>query len=846
MKQDADKHLKRLWHVALALAVLAAAWALWVLLRTPSEAASAVLLGYSLERLVLAVAVLLPGLVFAALTIITWRQSSRLEGWIARLQARLQSTALFWALFVTAILLALACWVLIFLPDLRAADILPALAPYLPRLQALLGFGLALSALAALLLPATRYGLDHVEGQPGLWRSAGFFAGLMLLVAIIMLSSGLGLGYDITEYNAPGAPLLASQAFIAVALAVLFAALAMALARRLGARWVDIGLFLLVWAAAAALWQAQPFDPNYYASPPVPPNGEMYPLSDAFNHDVIANNALIGEDFRFGGLRAIRKPLYTMLLAGLHTLADADYAGIVAWQVIVLALFPAAVFAIGQRLGGRIAGLAAAGFIIFREANAIRLGAVVNLSHAKLLMADLPAALGLALLALAAFHWLRRRPGSGVAALAVGGLMGALMLLRSQQLTLIPLLALLALLALRAAGLEWRALLVRLLLFFVGVGLVAGPWLLRNKSLTGEWIVEQSTAASFLAQRYSAAPDSIQVAFLPGESEGEYYARHMATVKDYMASHPGEVLAFAADNYARNLYINAMPLPLSFELRDTESHVRELAYWPSWDGRLAAESLLPFALGMGLMALGLAAAWRRHGWAGLAPLVILLGFTANLALARVSGWRYNQPVDWIVLLYAALGLSELLRRGMARIGREPQFFEDNPALEVEDALLDERRLAWTAVALLILGSLPLGWEAASNPRYAEVSREQAAATLADADGAEPVLAMLNADELSVLHGAALYPRYYAAGDGVSGTDFFLVTPMDFERLTFFLIGPDPFSAALPVDSIPETLPSGSEVLVFICAEARTRTAAVYSMEDGRLLTTDPAAICAAP
>mgnify|MGYP003329450111 CR=1 FL=1 len=601
-----------------------------------------------------------------------------------------------------------------------------------------------------------------------------------------------------------------------------------------------------MWAVAASLWQAQPFDPNYYASPPVPPNGEMYPLSDAFNHDVIANNALIGEDFRFGGLRAIRKPLCAMLLAGLHTLAGADYAGIVAWQVVLLALFPAVVFALGQRLGRRLAGLAAAGFIIFREANAIQLGAVVNLSHAKLLMADLPAALGLALLALAAFHWLRRRPDSGLAALMVGGLMGALMLLRSQQLTLIPVLALLALLALRVAGLDWRALLIRLTLFFVGVGLVAGPWLLRNKSLTGEWIVEQSTAASFLAQRYSEEPASIQRAFLPGESEGEYYARHMATVKDYMASHPGEVVAFAADNYARNLYINAMPVPLSFELRDPETHVRELAYWPSWDGRLVGESALPFVLGIGLVALGLAAAWRRHGWAGLAPLVILLGFTANLALARVSGWRYNQPVDWIVLLYAALGLAELLRLALARIGRQAVFFEGPLDIERDEAPLDLRRLALSAAALLILGSLPLGWEALSQPEYAEVSRTKAAALLADVDGAEPLLDMLDAGQLSVLHGAALYPRYYAAGEGVSGTDFFLVTPMDFERLTFFLIGPDPFSAALPVDQIPDALPSGSAVLVFICAEARTRTAAVYALEQGVLLTTDPAAVCAAP
>jgi hypothetical protein len=70
--------------------------------------------------------------------------------------------------------------------------------------------------------------------------------------------------------------------------------------------------------------------------------------------------------------------------------------------------------------------------------------------------------------------------------------------------------------------------------------------------------------------------------------------------------------------------------------------------------------------------------------------------------------------------------------------------------------------------------------------------------------------------------------------------------MDFERLTFFLIGPDPFSAALPIDRIPSDLPSGSDVLVFICAEQRTRTAAVYNIAADDLLTIDPAEVCAAP
>ena len=58
--------------------------------------------------------------------------------------------------------------------------------------------------------------------------------------------------------------------------------------------------------------------------------------------------------------------------------------------------------------------------------------------------------------------------------------------------------------------------------------------------------------------------------------------------------------------------------------------------------------------------LGLALAWKKYRWVGLAPLFMDVGFTANLALARVSGWRYNLPIDWVVMLYFAMGLAQML------------------------------------------------------------------------------------------------------------------------------------------------------------------------------------------
>src|SRR5690606_15209241 len=102
---------------------------------------------------------------------------------------------------------------------------------------------------------------------------------------------------------------------------------------------------------------------------------------------------------------------YVMLLAGAHALLGGNYNAITSAQVLVLALLPAVLYLLAARLHSRFAGLLLAGLVIVREVNSIALGGIINLSHAKLLMADLPAALALAAACLAAVAWLRRGPG---------------------------------------------------------------------------------------------------------------------------------------------------------------------------------------------------------------------------------------------------------------------------------------------------------------------------------------------------------------------------------------------------------------------------------------------------
>lgn len=61
-----------------------------------------------------------------------------------------------------------------------------------------------------------------------------------------------------------------------------------------------------------------------------------------------------------------------------------------------------------------------------------------------------------------------------------------------------------------------------------------------------------------------------------------------------------------------------------------------------------------------LLCLGLAGAWKRSRIVGLLPAGVYLGYSFSSAIAGFSGWRFVQPVDFVVLLYVAIGFVECI------------------------------------------------------------------------------------------------------------------------------------------------------------------------------------------
>ena len=803
--------------------------------------------GYSLPRITLALFLFVPSVLFTYFAVKVWLEGGQ-SNWFSNSSKKfVKSNSRFWIFFGFGNLFLFISWVLFFLPEKRAILWFGSFSLYMAVAKPLLLYGMGLSLLVTTNLLAARYGIDLRKLQPdkkNIRLGLLLFLGFLIFVAIVTIS-GIGLGFDASIWNAPGTPVLSSQVFsvlLGASLLMFPFWLETWLQKRVSSKssssfYLDVGLAFFIWLLAAVLWLIQPAASTYYDTQPLPPNYQSYPLSDAFNHDVIANNVLIGEGFRFGGQIAIRRPVYVMFLAGLEALLGANYDAVVVGQVLVLALFPALLYILGTKLHGRLAGALVAGIITFREANSIILGDVINTSHAKLLMADLPSAMMMAGLVLGVFVWMRRDSHNVLGPLLVGGLLGWSIMLRSQSLTLLPFLVLLAFLVW-----GWRSAWRPILLILLGVSLLAGPWIIRNRVQMGQWAIEDAVVSGFLANRYSFTPGAYAMPFLAGESEGDYYARQMAHVRDFTFLNPGYVIGFVADNFIRNQLLNFLAPPLSLQLRDLESHVRELPYWPGWEGELATESYLPLAANLALVSLGIAFAWRRFRWLGLAPLFINIGFTLNLALARVSGWRYNLPIDWTVLLYYAIGIAQIAywillvmnnsfaKRLITTTPRKPI----SKRAQSSPKTFQIRSVLVVIITLGLLGSSFFLIEFLSHPRYSRLSNPEATFLIktseiqnAELEAEREQLAdLLEADLITVLSGRALHPRYYRAGGGEPGREFVLIDPMDFERFTFYLIGPDPASVVLRVASPDIEFPASSDVVVFRCGNTLEAAALV--------------------
>jgi len=586
--------------------------------------------------------------------------------------------------------------------------------------------------------------------------------------------------------------------------------------------WLDVSIFLLIWIVAFMIWIQQPI-PNSYFTPRVrPPNYEVYPYSDARIHDSDSQGILLGEVN--SSQRIIRRPIYALFLAGLHTLGGQGYTTIILLQVLVMAFVPALMYLLVKKIGSRLVGLLLASFTILIEFNTLQVASLTTTSNTKILMTEWPTMLLMVGLVFLLVIWAGRKESGKSYPLIVGGLLGALILLRSQSLVLIPFILITLFFIVNK---KWKTFLSTSLLFGLGVGFLIIPWLFRNWQLIGKITFEDPRYANAIIQRFENQVD--RGGLSQQEALNESNSDLFESAIQYMLKNPFEYTGFVANNFVHNELLDVFIFPVrSLPVTGLLNVIKPVdLFWLNPENSIQTPQVILLLIYLAIIALGMAFAFTRWNIIGYIPLVIHLAYNLSNAASRISGWRFILPVQWVVGFYFCVGLVQLLVWSLLFFGFSFEKIRSSFIFQGEFKQTAEKigrnPLKGIISCFLALGLIGLAIPGVMQiipPRYESQDRViLSKELLADKNWVlvpqikAEVINMLTDDQIIVEKGMAFYPRFYAANDGEPGLSAGTYQFRLYPRFIFFLIGKDRREIMLPMQNSPQYFPNASEVIV---------------------------------
>jgi hypothetical protein len=739
------------WRLYLLLALIQGLVSLALILGSPAESETPVLLGLSPTRLLVGVIILGFLAVLSGLLLESWARPERFRRRVERLASSLNRQKVWWlALLLVGLGFILGCYFITLVPEIDEPFVRGIYERIMPL--ALWFTGMAAQTLALLLF--IRHGSNLLQTRP---RGKPFYVALFVMAATFLawawvVRSVYPLESRVTGWNSLGAPILDIQVLLAwgagVAMLALFWTMQSGATKpswlhKIKPATLDLIVCLLLWFVSVALWQSIPIQSNWFVSQKRPPNNEFYPNSDALQYDLTSQTALVGEGFLFFGMPFVRRPVLAVHHTLLHLIAGQDYQAVAFLQVLALGLLPVMVYLLTRSLHTRVSGVIAAVLVMLREANSIAISGNITTSHAKLLMADLPTALAVVAFVYATVKWLQDIERPNLAGLVAGGLLGIAILLRTETIIFMIALAVISgAILLRRNRLLW---IKHLLVLCLGVLLVISPWVYRNWRITGLIFLDSpifrfdlifqrfrpvstptptalppvesnahpgSVPLLVIAQTPSApATPSPQVTPTPDAGQPEEFVKSVAQqALDFLIANPAQVAGFIFAHYTNSQLQTMLIFPTVFRPVDSltafiahrslidlwydccssQDYVRRMPYWHKWDGVLPSQAIVPIVVNLLLVAAGINETWKRQRWIGLTPLFLLMIYIGSNAVFRNSGGRYIVPVDWVAVLYYSVGLAYLTIVLISKItGREvSQEFQPLP----EPPLAQPRRL----------------------------------------------------------------------------------------------------------------------------------------------------------
>lgn len=678
------------------------------------------------------------------------------------------------------------------------------------------------------------------------WKSAYLTAGFTFVIIffawVLIVWSKIGIVPERTGWAPPGTPILPQQAFIALSVGFFFYLITKHWGWITNLKKTDLAIGIALWLLASFLWLGEPLrDWSYFTAEPTPPNFEIYPYSDAALYDTFAQNYIIGTSIQYG---LIHRPGYAIFLALLHAVIGHHYDSVILVQILFLAVGPIALYFLVSQLGGRPAGIIAALILIFREKNAIALTNIIEVSHSKLFMSDVPTMILTIAFAYFLIHWLQNKENKMYLGVVAGAFLGLAALIRSQSLIMIPIVLLCILMAKRKT---LKLAFIQTAIFLLGVIVIVLPWMLRNHQISGRMVIEyQNAYTTVIASGYTNNPTDIEK--LPNETIEQYDDRMFSMILNYIRENPLEVARFYTAYFVHNEISSIVYLPMSLNFLDARSYVRELNMW-GWNPPFAnpAPKILPlFFITLGIIALGIGIAYQRTKWIGLLPLFIHLGYSLSVVPFKTSGWRFILPVDWILALYFSIGLMHLTLMLFSLFNDIPKKIENKVSTNTQ---LDYRKSIPVLSIFLIMGlAFPLV-EKSIPKKYPELTSNELIQNYFVNDivleNGETITAsalemFLTAEPSStVLYGRALYPSFYQSGEYWGDDSSYPLEIRNISRLQFTIIGPVQRRVYIPLPEAPLSFPHTSDVVVIGCVTNAGIQALIVTVDEAIVINNLP-------
>jgi hypothetical protein len=584
---------------------------------------------------------------------------------------------------------------------------------------------------------------------------------------------------------------------------------------------IDILIFGLLWMFALALWYIQIPGIKGYPSPSV-----SNPDRDSALYEVAVQSLLHG--YGFYGHELVPRPLYLLGLAFIHLFSGNSYPQIVFGQTMVIALMPGILYLLGGKTGNRVVGIVVGLLAIFREYNSLLSSRFGIVSNSRMLMSDVPTTLAICLVTFICVSWLSHRKTGLIWSICSGGVLACSILVRTQTVVLIPVVVIISFFAF-IKDKKFKLWLRDIGLFLIIIAIVITPWIIRNYSIIGSFVLDDPRQTRLAAQRYTDQDTAIQFDIKPGETEEEFSNRLSENISTFIQSNPLKVLEFTSSHFSRNLMDTVLVLPYRLNFLDyRDNAVISTAFWHPWEPDFGLGGILLIGLNILFISIGLVFAVQKIGIVGLLPLGFNLAYNLSNALARNSGYRFMLPVDWISYLYYGAGMVVAVNWILLVVGlkKSSLLFETEaeiPTIDISTSIksaITRKAAIWLVVFFLIGISLPLS-EVLIPQKYPAIDKEKFANGLLTQTGTE-----LSATEIDgirrfiampdtvAVNGLLMLPSFIPANTAGGGLVY--VETVDYSRYFFMLIRSKPTGITLQSDERKTKFPDFSEVVIIGC------------------------------